>query len=375
MLEVYLNHVAPKERISNAWRNTAAYGGGDDGRAKMKRIGALIASYECILFEVMRRHLDDGLDVWAAVDAVEAMRIPKGEWKFTPQLPAHDHDTKARCKTMLLDESFATRTLDARATTSSSSISSAFTAVVSPVHAASPVPVRSTAPVDGVVRYLALDPSLSCGWALLHVSASRLVSVDVGVFSIEGTTDGARCLCLQEQLRSLLTPAPVHAFIESYHVHAQQGVLVNVKLRAAIEMLLTSRLIEYSEIAPQSWRAHIGVPTKGDKATLKDTTKKKLETMFGSSFPRELPVSNDMRPFRHDASDAVGIGICGVEKSDGKLSLSIPLKIDAPTCSTKRPASSSASPRKRRLTGDSASAAVAAAAAAAIQKSLLCTMD
>ena len=214
------------------------------------------------------------------------------------------------------------------------------------------------------IRYLAVDPALSCGFAIIQLDASaQIISIDVGVLEVDKsvTVDGARCLSLQEQLRPLLSPPPDHAFIEPFFGRGRQGEPISFKLRAVIEMELASRSIEYTEVAPQTWkkamkqlspqlwdaRVQDGMSNLSNDASSEDRAKAKskaekvaakaaVEQKTGFSFPERLFIRGRWLQFRLDASDATAIGLCGVLQR-GPLTFADSLRVSAPGLPRPRP--------------------------------------
>lgn len=180
----------------------------------------------------------------------------------------------------------------------------------------------AAAPIEtiaGAERYLALDPSLSCGWALLQVKDNRLLSIACGVLKVvDASCLGTRGIDLQAQLRPLLDPPPAHVFVEAYFAHGQHGVEVNYHLRAAISMELAGRSIEYTQVAPQSWKAVVAGSGNADKAAVKAA----LEASLGSLLPSKLPIGGRwLKDTKGDASDAMGIGIWGVRQRHTSIAI------------------------------------------------------
>jgi len=195
---------------------------------------------------------------------------------------------------------------------------------VSTMDAPLAVPVAENA----TTRYLALDPSLSCGFAIIQLNAaSQILSVDVGVLEVDKaiTSDGPRCVNLQEQLRPLLTPPPDHAFIEPFFGHGRQGDAISFKLRAAIEIELAVHQVELTEVVPQTWKKEVSGNGKADKAAVKAA----LEKTLGIAFPSHLFIRGRWLKFRDDASDATGIGFWGVIQR-GPLAFASSLRVSAP---------------------------------------------
>ena len=201
-------------------------------------------------------------------------------------------------------------------------------------------------PVLHPCRYLALDPALSTGWSMLQVDeGGTLRSVHVGILEASGPrskpnlTDGSRCNDLRRQVRSLLTPSPSHAYIESYHVHPfkdkdgrwkvkQEGIGLNYKLRAALEMEPDEREIPYTYVVSGTWKKHLTHQSGAHgSASLSHADKQEiqaeLEKKLGCEFPSEVWVRDRWLKFRPDASDATGIALCGsrVQKIDPLLTI------------------------------------------------------
>lgn len=108
MMRIYLTHVAPKERDGKAWRQTAAV-----GRKKMQALSRRIeCQYEPVLFAVMKRHVDDGVPILDAIQAIEASR--GADWKFIDEkkksLVGQDDmndEARKRYRQRLLEPDFA----------------------------------------------------------------------------------------------------------------------------------------------------------------------------------------------------------------------------------------------------------------------------
>jgi len=191
----------------------------------------------------------------------------------------------------------------------------------------------TTVPVShgAVTRYLALDPSLSCGFAIVQLNASsEVVSIDMGALEVDKSliADGPRALNLLEQLRPLLDPAPDCVFSEQFFAHErQQGVAINFKLRGAVEMELAGRGIECTEVAPQTWKKVAVGKGNADK----DEVKTALEETIGFSFPSNIYIRGRWLKCRSDACDAVGIAMWGVAQQTGSPPVLSPgLRVSAP---------------------------------------------
>jgi len=386
MLRSYLSHVAPRERDGTAWRGTKAV-----GQKRMQALSDLITKkYEPVLLAVMHQHMDGGMGIWSAADHVEKMRS-SGDWKFIKTLPSIDADCAAKYKRQLLNADFAASTLAASAPAEPSQVASqeglsqeeAPQSTASQVEASQDEALPTVAIEQGTTRYLALDPSLSCGWAVLHVKDATVVAVDCGVIdvkSIEG--DGARGLALRKALQPLLTPPPARVFFESYFAaRSQHGMDVNIKVRMAIEMAVAEHHIACEEVTVQTWRSDVvdeagkatmtaaGKTAKAAKGTadeskaqtalktaLKRAVKESLERSFSCTFPANLPISSRMLKFRDDASDAVGVGLWGARQQHASLSCATPVRISTPALQQ--------SPESRRSGKRPVSSATSAAAAA-----------
>lgn len=320
MLRVYIASVAPNERNGTAWRGTKA-----KGKVRMQALSDLITKkYEPVLFAVMHRVVDQDMELSAALDEVESLRDPS-DWKFIKRLPELDTDASQRYKQRLLDPEFEKLVLSSAANP---------TPVATPSLDAPPPPDASMAPFapldDGITRYLALDPALSCGWAVIHLDASnRITSIDVGVIDVSDksfTTDGLRCRSLREQLQPLLSPLPDHVFMELYVGHGRQGDAISYKLRGVIEMELASRDINYTEVYPQTWKKGVADNGSADKDEVRDA----IVRRFQFNFPDKLYIRGKWLKFRDDASDATGIGLWGVAERHSDYQVAPTFTISAP---------------------------------------------
>jgi Holliday junction resolvasome RuvABC endonuclease subunit len=149
------------------------------------------------------------------------------------------------------------------------------------------------------IRYLALDPALSCGFSVLQLNSSNeILSIDVGVLLVDKSlcTRGAQCNDLQRLLGPLLSPPPDHVFMESYYVHPfrdlkdgrwkvnQEGIDLNYKLRGAIEMALDMHGIGYTEVCQSTWKKSVAGNGSAEKQEVKDS----VERTIGFQFHKEL---------------------------------------------------------------------------------------
>ena len=275
----------------------------------------------------MKRYLDDGMTLDAAVADLEKQRAGKDLSKFAESLPKYDNAVKKRYKHALL--SLDTSTQPAASPLPTPSAPTA-TPLALPDVTAQPVPL-----MDGATRYLAFDPSNSTGWAIMNVVADQVMSVSIGAIQVEGADAGARCNDLKRQIQPLLTPTPSHVFVESFHGHGRAVDAISFYLRAAIFMETSARDIAVTELAPQSWKSNIGVSgAEADKAVIKA----KLQCTFGASFPSKLPNPSSGRQinFKTDASDAAGIALAGAKQAHTSLTLATPVVISAPSIGEKR---------------------------------------
>jgi Holliday junction resolvasome RuvABC endonuclease subunit len=353
MLRQWVTVVAPQERHGDLWRSKRTI-----GDAEAHQLAELLSSYYYpVLYAVMKRRLDDGMPLDAAVADVQKLKAP-GEWKFISSLPKLDNRKKKEYKTALL----ALTSTDAAASTPLALLSQPPSSPEPPSptagDASSPMtPDSATSlPIATVSnkRILAFDPALSCGWALLEVTNALVVtSVSVGVIQVDGGDRGdvgARCNDLKRAIIPLMTPPPACVVVESYHGHARASDAISFSLRAVIAMETNARNILLVELAPQTWKSDIGV--SGNEID-KEVIKIKLESMLGSQFPAKLPnpTTGRLINFRYDASDALGIALAGARQHHTGLSFASPLVISAPTVGAKRVAEAGASSgaKKARL--------------------------
>lgn len=321
MMRQYLLRIAPLERLpakrGQGWRDTRFA-----GQPNMQAGSNLLTrEYEPILCRVLELH-DEGGTLWDAAAALEEERVAQqggNKWErllATPavQRLAKDREARKPLLARLQDADFATE------------------AMATAKQKAAPMVTLSTSDDeedneggDGLVflrdegattRYLALDPALSCGWAWFRIDDdSRVLSIEVGVFEVTSKeSDGKRCLDLQAQLRAFLRarPVPDHVFIEPFFGHGHEKDALSYKLRAALEMELAAHDVAHTDIKPQSWKKAVGVATStAGKAEIKACLERKL---MGVAFPREVFVGTRWLKFRHDASDATGIGLCGIHR-------------------------------------------------------------
>ena len=318
MMRVWRTIIAPQESKGTSWRSEKTVGGSLHEWAKQ----LLSHKYYPVLNAVMKHHLDDGMNLDAAVAEVQKLKAP-GDWKLISSLPTPDAETKKRYREALL----ALSPFDASSTPPRSSPEPSATPPSAPLAIAAP-PVVPVA--DGATRYLAFDPSLSCGWAILEVMADQVVSVAVGAIQVDGFDIGSRCNDLQHQMQPLMTPPPASIFVESFYTKGQATDAISISLRAVIAMEANSRDISLVEVAPQSWKSAIGVSgAEKDKAMIKA----KLASTFGAAFPAKLPNASSGRliSFKDDASDAAGIALFGAKQRHDPLSFVAPMTISAPS--------------------------------------------
>jgi len=284
----------------------------------------------------MKLHMDDGMKIGEACGAVENQRNGRDFTAFCKTLEKVKPEDQKRYKHRLTSEEFETLVLTPPPP--SEQPTRPPTPVATPMDAENEsestlMNAGSVASVDGATtRYLALDPALSCGYAVVQLnSASEIVAIDVGVLDVSDktlTNDGQRCNALQCRLKPLLSPRPDHVFIEPFFGHARASDAISFKLRGAIEMSLvqTDPEITYSEMPPQTWKKAVTGSGSADKPRIKDAIERKMSRMF----PKKLHVNGKWRPFKDDASDATGIGLAGVVQRHETLSFAPSFRIAAP---------------------------------------------
>lgn len=357
LLRVWETSIAPHEREGTAWRSEKAPPVGV-GLKEAQRVKDLInRSYLPALYAMMAR-VENGATRQEAAAELQRDKGAKDISKFIKELSPPDADAKARYRAMLFEVATATGTPDhqnilqvAAASVNLDSPSwepmrvilngdHADTSVTPSTQPSAVAPsalssaAASSTASAATTRYLALDPALSCGWAVVHVQDANVVQVDIGIAALEGDCMGARGVSLQRQLLPLLASPPTHAFIEKFCGAAPRGDDVNHGLRAAIEMLLFEHGIRYTMVAQQTWKAFLGAG-KGmrgkEKKERKDAVVAAVEAKLGSSFPADVPIGSKTLSFRDDASDAAAIALWGVNEMLGDaVSWTEPVPITAP---------------------------------------------
>lgn len=334
MIRIYRSAIAPLERMpckrGDSYRATKAV-----GRQLMQSYSDLITKkYEPILGEVLRR-IGDGVDVDNAAEALEAERGDVSIEQFSKLWPKPTDEERLRLQQLPPPV----------VETSPSVLPDAASAPVSvSAHTIGADAVANIPPLgDSAVRYIGLDPSLSCGWAILDVHADTLTSVFTGVIAVDDANSdiGARCLDLTRQLKPLLTPSPTRAFIEPFVGKGRTTDEISYALRAAIKMLFAELDIPYDEAPPQTWKKLVADSGRADKTEVQ----RALVRSFASPLPAKLPIGGQLQSFRDDASDAIGIGLWGVRQQHAALVIMTPLRVEAPG------RVDSNSTRKRRRTG------------------------
>ena len=360
LLRVWETSIAPFERLGTAWRSEKAPPDGV-GTKEAQRVKDLITRWYLPALYAMMKLVEEGA---TRQDAAAKLQRDKGAQdisKSIKALPKPDEEAKARYRTMLFEVS--ARSPDRESSRVSFDLDSpswaelkaelkfkevsplqlapatAATAAAATSSRAASVSVVSSSVAAATfstttTRYLALDPAMSCGWAVVHVQDAQIVDVDVGVIAVHGGGMGERGASLQQQLQPLLASPPAHAFVEKFCGTAPRGDDVNHGLRTAIEMLLYQHRIPYTMVAQQTWKASLGAG-KGMRGKSKQEQKAAVaaavEAKLGSSFPATLPIGGKTLSFRDDASDAAAIALCGVKEMLGEaLSWIQPVPISAP---------------------------------------------
>ena len=354
MVRNYLKKIAPLERnyfrgVKRGYRyRDSRYAG---ARQQDSWNQLLCKEYEPILCCVLDCMDVNDVDVWAAADAIENVRVQScgGNWKDLIAVAEvkrfHDGRGSHQVREPYLKRLQAQEFADAALAASVAAIASP-----EPEPAASEgdtegfademdvvdAPLAAPAIENAVTRILALDPAISCGFSILQLDAAgQILSVDVGVIDVSDktlTSDGARCNSLQEQVRTLLSPVPDHVCLEPYFGHGRQGDAISFKLRAAIEMQIAALDIEYTEVAPQTWKKTIA-KGNADKPTIRTA----IEQSMGFHFPMNLFIRGRWLKFRDDASDATGIALHAVKEVCGSISFAASLIVQAPGKPKPRP--------------------------------------
>ena len=165
-----------------------------------------------------------------------------------------------------------------------------------------PLPLKN---VTSVV--LGLDPSQSCGWARLMISARGVLEqVVVGVIDVsDQANDGLKCAKLQSSLDVLTFPKPDKVCTERYYGHGFQSDTINLKLRGVIDMYMESHGISHSTVAPQTWKKTSCQQGNANKKEVRAA----IELSLNTTFPEQVMINGTLGAFRDDVSDAVGIAL------------------------------------------------------------------
>jgi hypothetical protein len=177
--------------------------------------------------------------------------------------------------------------------------------------------------------YVSIDPATSTGWACFEIEIgqpdSTTAAVTFGQFRVNTRTKtghGDWCLDMERRIDALLDtllafdanggrppPSIAHAFVEDYFFSARacNGVTINVKFRAVIEMCLRRRGIEYTLVHPASWFADVvgSVPKRTATQERKKRTMLALEARYGIV----VPSHDGRRKTPSDVYDAIAIGV------------------------------------------------------------------
>ena len=334
ILRIWRAVIQPQEQKGNGWRSAEKLGEKESHKLEQ----SLSAYHYPILRAVMQRYPDDGMSLDDAVADVEELRGSTDLSKFATSLPKHDADAKRRYKTALLA---LTPSPPSRSSPQPAPKSFDLPPLTDHPPSAA-IPECAIPTIDGAIRYLGFDPSLSCGWAILQVREGVVVSVAVGAIQVDGADVGARCNDLKRAIQPLLIPAPAYVLVESFHGHGRAVDAISYHLRSVIAMETNSSGISLTELAPQSWKSAIGVSGgEADKAVIKT----KLESTFNANFPAKIPNVSSGRAikFKTDASDAAGIALAGAMQQHASISFAPQLAISAPAIGEKRGSEGSAS--------------------------------
>lgn len=177
------------------------------------------------------------------------------------------------------------------------------------------------------MRFVSIDPATSTGWACFVARAapgavrrSHLELVAHGHFRVTaGATSahGERCLELERHVEALLdalvADGPIeHVFIEDYFFSSRacNGVTLNVKFRAVIEMCVCRRALPYTLVHPGRWFATVvgSVPKRTPTRERKALTALALERAYGIV----IPSREGRRATPSDVYDAIAIGVHGI---------------------------------------------------------------
>lgn len=195
--------------------------------------------------------------------------------------------------------------------------------------AAAPAAPAAAAPAAAPpTSILALDPATSTGWAYFTVEEGVATLRKMGVLPVENSSpyQGDAMLSLRAQVEGVMEslPAPPDmCHIETFFFSKKfcNGSDLNLLLRGAIYQLMRERQIPYALHAPTMWKKFVAGrsrPNKGDiekhgkTKAAKEYVKDALRDKYAIELPSYTLVNGRRRAFRHDISDAIGIGIYGI---------------------------------------------------------------
>lgn len=168
------------------------------------------------------------------------------------------------------------------------------------------------------MRVLALDPATMTGFAVFTVSDSGIAIEKVGALKVDNKTsvyEGDWCLSLVAQLRELMDPLPDRCYVEDFFFSKRtcNGASLNAYLRAAVFMLLRECGVPYTKFTPTHWQRFIcGTTKRGRGSDTKQAVLDALREKFSITFSERITMNGRSVKFKHDISDAVGIGLYGI---------------------------------------------------------------
>jgi Holliday junction resolvasome RuvABC endonuclease subunit len=183
---------------------------------------------------------------------------------------------------------------------------------------------------------LVVDPAIITGWALLKIydcgaDCYRGEICEYGYVTIpeeSEETDGDRCNWVFDWTGEMIEKHAVTHVVEEEFFFSKRfatGSPVNVMLRAAIQMSVRKKGLQYTKVSPSLWKSFVAgrsTPTKeqvklwGKLSAKKLFVQKALWDNYGFRFPdhslsKPSPKNKKQRPVKlnMDQVDAVGIAV------------------------------------------------------------------
>lgn len=166
---------------------------------------------------------------------------------------------------------------------------------------------------------LAIDPATTTGFVIFDEKETsggkQFILYSHGYWTLTHLDNhGKLCNEAYAKLTDILVSCDIqHAFIENYFFarRAPNGADVNYKIRAAYEMALSSKNIEYTFVAPSSWYSFVVGPS--GRALKGAARKQRVRLVVRERYGLDaIPEREGRRLTPYDVFDAAGIGIYGM---------------------------------------------------------------